>query len=50
MIYKLPPYAAPKVPLFPRFKRAGLLKYDCPTPDCTTWFVTYDPLDVTCNA
>lgn len=50
MTYKLPPHAAPKVPLSPRFKCSGLLKYDCPTPECTAWFVTYDSLDVTCNA
>lgn len=27
----------------------GLMKYDCPTPCCSAWFVTFDPLNVRCD-
>ena len=45
----LPGRGAPKVPLTPAFRKLGLLKYDCPNPDCSSWFVTFDPLDVLCK-
>lgn len=41
--------ASPKVPLHPAYKKSGLRKYDCPNPDCSAWFVTFDPLDVLCK-
>ncbi len=41
--------ASPKIPLHPAYGKSGLLKYDCPNPACTAWFVTFDSLDVLCK-
>lgn len=47
--HRLPPHAAPKAPLPSFYSKAGLLKYDCPTPDCKAWFVTFDPVNALCK-